>query len=106
MATAKDTKARQEFAERAIAKVKEKLAMDKLPCQLCGIYDWQLEKTPAFVVLWDVDSGEIPIFSSDSKMNGLPLVALTCKNCGNTLFVNAMVLGLGESIEGNQQRHG
>ena len=99
MAKTKDNKARKEFAKRAIAKVKEKLAMDNLPCQLCGIHDWQLEKAPAFVVLWDVDSEKIPIFSSDSKITGLPLVALTCKNCGNTLFVNSMILGLGDLIE-------
>ena len=104
MATAKDNKARTEFAERAIAKVKEKLAMDKLHCQLCGIHDWQLEKSPAFVTLWDVELGKASIFSG-SPATGLPLIALTCKNCGNTLFVNAMVLGLSDLIEGDRPKH-
>ena len=98
------TKAKQEFADLALTKVREKLASDKLHCQLCGVFDWNAESHPAFVPLWDVDSEKVPILSG-SQMTGLPLVTLTCKNCGNTLFINAMVLGLGELIESSQRKH-
>lgn len=104
MTSTNDTKTQQNFAERALAMVREKLGERQMLCQLCGVNDWNLEGMPAFVALWDVDSDKKAIFP-DSQIKGLPLVALTCKNCGNTLFVNTMVLGIGDLVEGSQPKH-
>ena len=73
-------------------------------CQLCEHNDWNLESMPAFVTLWDVGLGKSAIVSSP-QLQGLPLVVLTCKNCGNTLFANTMVLGLGDLVERDRLRH-
>ena len=104
MTSVNETASLQNFSERALAKVKEKLGTRQMLCQLCGVNDWKLEGMPAFIALWDVDSGEKAIFSAP-QIQGLPLVALTCKNCGNTLFLNTMVLGLGALVEGNHPKH-
>lgn len=104
MRSANDVTVQKGFAERAFAKVKEKLASDKLPCQLCGVDSWHLEQHPGILVLWDVNSDKNP-FSPDSRISGLPLVTFTCKNCGNTLLLNAVVLGLDDVIPSGQQIH-
>ena len=97
MSTAKDATAQREFAERALAAVNEKLGTRRLLCQLCGLSEWALESEPAYVPVWDASSGKSLI--SGSKQRMLPLIALTCKNCGNTFFLNTRILGLNSSEE-------
>ena len=97
MATTNDTKARREFAERALAVANEKSGTRRLLCQLCGLSAWALENQPAYVPVWDVSLGKSLIAGSKQEM--LPLIALTCKNCGNTLLLNTKVLGLNPSEE-------
>ena len=63
MTSINDTKAPQGFASRVLARVKEKLATDQLLCQPCVVDDWNLERMPTFVALWDAPSGKNPIFS-------------------------------------------
>lgn len=46
---------------------------------------------------WDADGvTSIPLFNADRSPSGraLPLCALTCQFCGNTIFVNAIVAAL------------
>ena len=97
MTSAKDTKAQQEFVKRALAVVNEKLGTRKLLCQLCGLSEWALERQPAYIPVWDAASGKSLIDGSSQQV--LPLIALSCKNCGNTLLMNTTVLGLNESGE-------
>ena len=104
MASTSDTKAQQEFVERALAVVNEKLGARKLVCQLCGLSKWALESQPAYVPVWDAVSGRSLITGSMQQM--LPLIALTCKNCGNTLLMNTRILGLNDLEERESQDHG
>lgn len=98
MTATNDAEGLERFAERALPIVREKLGANQLACQLCGVNDWNLENSPAFVVLWDVDSGKKPAFNAPS-VQGFPLAVLTCKNCGNTLFLNTLILGIDEPVE-------
>lgn len=97
MASTNDTEGQQGFAERALTIVNQKLGARKLLCQLCGDSNWGLESQPAYVPVLDAVSRK-PLVS-DSKQEALPLLALTCKNCGNTLLMNTKVLGLNELEE-------
>ena len=97
MASTNDTEGQKDFAERALTIVNEKLGSRKLLCQLCGDSNWGLESQPAYVPVWDAVS--LKSLVSGSKQKALPLLALTCKNCGNTLLMNTNVLGLNELVE-------
>ena len=108
MTTIDKTKENQDFAERALRLVREKLSGRDLVCQLCGQSRWNVDSQPAFVIALDLDTGMNSLFVN-SEQRGLPLVAVTCKNCGNTLFVNTVILGLGNLNEHDKHdphRHG
>ena len=77
--------------------VKKKLGTRELPCQLCGDSKWGLESQPAYVPVRDTASDGTIV--AESKQKALPLLALTCWNCGNTLLMNTQVLGLHELAE-------
>ena len=97
MTSIKHAKKQQDFADQALAMVKEKLGTRDLLCQLCGDSKWGLESQPAYVPVWNtVSDGTIV---AGSKQRALSLLALTCRNCGNTLLLNTQVLGLNELVE-------
>ncbi len=73
--------------QRIIGAIQSRLPA-KLGCSACTHTQWTLADGFVFLSLSD-SPGSIPIGG-----NGLPSVALTCKNCGNTLLFNLIVLGL------------
>ncbi len=93
MAVENEIKRQQSFSERALNLIKEKLGERRLECQLCGENNWKLQEKPAFVFIVAPDITNETRLSS-SKQEGLPLVVMTCRSCGNTLFINTLVLGL------------
>ena len=97
MTSANDTKEQQDFKNSALATLNERLGNRELNCQLCGEIQWGFESKQFYVPTWDAISGK-PLVSG-SKQEILPLVALTCLNCGNTLLINAKVLGLTELVD-------
>jgi hypothetical protein len=96
MAVGDEIELRQSFSESALNSVREKLGQRRLQCQLCGEHDWQLQDKPAFVFLVAPEMGENSLLSG-GKQDGLPLVVMTCKNCGNTLLINSKVLDVNHS---------
>ena len=93
MAIADETEGQQDFAEQAVDLVREKLGKRRLDCQLCGNNTWQLQDKPAFVFIVHPDLEHNSLLHGGNQ-NGLPFVVMTCKGCGNTLFINSMILGL------------
>lgn len=84
------------FANSVLSKIGEKRFGRTMTCQLCGESDsWFVDSKPAFVLSWDVSQGVGSMFVG-SQRQGFPLVLVVCKNCGNTLFVNAVMLGAGD----------
>ncbi len=71
-------------------KLNEKIK--NLNCVMCGQQNWNMEP---FIV-------PVPVSSDFSvKLGGqvLPLVSITCTNCGNTHFFNLAMLGLIDEIK-------
>jgi len=77
--------------QTVIDALNERRGTRELMCQICARRNWTLED--GFVAptlqrdLYDLQHGFKPTI--------LPLVALTCSNCGNTLLLNVLILGLG-----------
>ena len=97
MASANDIEKRQDFVDHALSVVNEKIGNRELFCQLCGEKNWGFESKQFYVPAWDAATKKPAI--SGSKQELLPLVALTCLTCGNTLLMNAKVLGLTDLID-------
>ena len=98
MAIVDGTEGQQDFSERALDLVREKLGKRRTDCQLCGNSDWQLQDKPAFVFIVHPDFGRNSLLQGGNQ-DGLPFVVMTCKSCGNTLFINSMILGLHDPNE-------
>ena len=96
MAIVDDAKGQQDFAERALKLVNEKVGNRRLECQLCGKNDWQIQNNPAFVFIVASDLGHASLLHGGNQ-DGIPFVVMACKNCGNTLFINSMILELHRS---------
>jgi len=74
-----------------VANIQEK--WNGRPCPMCGAANWKVQ--PSIFQMSE--------YSDQGLMVGgvplLPLVPVTCSNCGNTMLVNAVVSGL-VSIDG------
>lgn len=69
------------------------------PCPLCHELNTYV-LTPTVMELREFHGGDFII----GGMPIVPLVALTCKNCGNTVLINALVTGIVEQPNASQQR--
>ena len=59
-----------------------------LTCTGCGDSEWAIQNELAFSLLIEPSNGKI-----DYK-KGYPMVAVTCKNCGYTVFFSAIPMGI------------
>ena len=59
------------------------------PCVICGQSSWAVNDT--IFELREFNEGNLVI---GGKCAIMPLVPVTCNNCGNTLFFNAIKLGV------------
>lgn len=59
-------------------------------CPLCGMNHWNV--TGKYFKLIEFDAKRSIFNMSGSDI--IPVVPVTCSNCGNTVFVNAIVAGL------------
>ncbi len=98
MTVVDETEGQQDFSERALDLVREKLGKRRIDCQLCGSNDWQLQDKPAFVFIVHSDLARSSLLQGGNQ-DGLPFVVMACKSCGNTLFINSMILGLHDPNE-------
>lgn len=58
-------------------------------CPVCGHHNWAITKT--IMELRDFNNGDIILGAGSSVM---PFITLTCAHCANTLFFNALRLGV------------
>lgn len=61
-----------------------------LNCSGCGGIEWAIQNELAFSLLVEPRDGSI------SRNKGYPMVTVTCKNCGYTVFFNAIQMGIME----------
>jgi len=59
-----------------------------LTCAGCGGNEWAIQNELAFSLLVEPQDGSI------NYKKGYPMVAVNCKNCGYTVFFNAIQLGI------------
>jgi hypothetical protein len=59
------------------------------PCPLCGVSKWNV--TENVFELREHQQGKVVVGGASAI---LPVVPVTCANCGNTVFVNAIVSGI------------
>jgi hypothetical protein len=83
----------------AVKKLKERGALKQDPCPQCGVFTWE-------VVFLATPSLELPKVDMDTLTNILrmgatssswvyiPVVSLTCRNCGYVMNFNLRYLGL------------
>ena len=64
-----------------------------LPCCVCGERE-TFEIMPGYVVQSLSPNGSSHALGG----NSLPLLAMVCHKCGNTQYLNALVLGLGNNV--------
>jgi hypothetical protein len=67
-------------------------------CSFCHHREWTVSTGYVFLAVQD-DPGNIQLGG-----RGLPLFPLTCTTCGNTLFFNLMVLGLGDLLQTDEKK--
>ena len=58
-------------------------------CPYCGHSDWNFDSR----IYTPVEVHDGYVIRMQGENNLLPLVAVTCLNCGNTVFVNAIASG-------------
>jgi len=83
---------KQEIIKKIADRLSERAGEPK-PCSLCGETNWQLQDMYANIIA-----------SHDpSTMNiggqSFPTIPLVCMNCGNTHFINLLVLGFREELK-------
>lgn len=57
------------------------------PCPMCGVSDWNVHDS----------TFQLTEFNQGSMVIGgpvIPVVPVICKNCGNTILINAIIAGL------------
>ncbi len=68
------------------------------PCQICGQTAWLV--SDKIFYLGEYENGNVVIGGPV-----LPVVTVTCGNCGNTVFINALVAGLLEQNKAEEQKN-
>ena len=82
----------EEAMRRIIEAIQAKMGGQTAHCTICGNNTWGVDGYVATVL------GDGPLEIRISG-NVLPMVALSCRNCGNTNFLNLLVLGLGDLVK-------
>lgn len=59
-------------------------------CPMCGSRSWNV--TDKIFELREFNDGNIVLGGPNSAL--LPVIPVTCENCGNTIFINALASGL------------
>jgi len=77
----------QEQVERFIATLDAKWPDPKI-CPVCGNTTWDTVD-----VVFELKS-YVAEQESDEEATVMPLVPLTCKNCGNTILINVLTIGV------------
>lgn len=65
-------------------------------CPMCGKNNWTIDDKIVTAIKIDEDKN----VQLGGKFN--PLVAITCLNCGNVIFINPLVIGAVDTVEENE----
>jgi hypothetical protein len=95
-----------EARQAVITALAERLPDQKIPrCVICGTWEWKLmDLIVAAPGSTDFVGRRLPEKSYASEDLILPLAVLTCSNCGNTHFLNVLMLGLAKVFLEEQQQ--
>ena len=66
------------------------------PCPMCGIAQWSVQESTYQLLEFNQGVG----LSIGGPL--IPVLPVTCNNCGNTILVNAIKAGLVRSISGEK----
>ena len=67
-------------------------------CVVCGKNRWMINETLSLVnTAGEWEEAGIAV----DRGRGTPLIAILCKNCGNTHFLNPILLGVAEDLRSN-----
>jgi hypothetical protein len=80
----------KEQSEQLLRKLNE-LWKSPQECQVCHHYDWSLSNV--VFELREFNHGSI-VVGGGGGANLYPAIPATCRTCGNTIFFNAIVLGV------------
>jgi len=70
------------------------------PCPLCGVGNWNV--SDSVYELREFHDGNLVIGSGPI----VPIVPVTCSNCGNTIMVNALLSGAVEKPKKKEEENG
>ena len=82
----------EEEQTRILARIKER-APHLETCPVCGNHTWQVQDNYVLIPVPQEAGGTTPGGS------GLPCIPILCSNCGNTLLLNLIILGLRHLVE-------
>lgn len=77
----------KEKRQQAIKWLEEKWPEHKRECDICGQKQWNI---PSFLVFPHPYNQPVQLFSGGIA----PQVMVICKNCGNTKYLNAVIMGI------------
>ncbi len=81
-----------EVIDRVIGVINAKTHNQESKCSVCGQEEWTLSDGLVYFPLQE------NIRSVSWEGRGMPCVAMICSTCGNTQFLNAITLGLGDLL--------
>lgn len=76
---------------RILLWLQEKSQDGKGSCPFCGFASWIV--APELVQPWPYGIGNTSLPAPSPRMTAYPQVMVTCSNCGNTLYFNALITG-------------
>lgn len=85
-------------SEKILIHLKEK--WKGRPCPLCNVGNWNV--SDSVYELREFHDGNLVIGSGPI----LPVVPVTCSNCGNTVMVNALISGAVEQPKTKEEKNG
>lgn len=85
-------------SEKFLSHLKEKWG--GRPCPLCGIGNWNV--SDSVYELREFHDGNLVLGSGPI----VPVVPVTCSNCGNTIMVNALLSGAVEQPKTKEDKNG
>lgn len=79
--------------------VKRLAFLNKISCQSCGSKDWIASEN--IFEMREFSGGNLVI---GGKSAILPVIPVTCKQCGQTIFFNALAIGILSQGEKDEQK--
>lgn len=81
-----------EQIQKALEFIVQKTGDKPIVCPVCGNTQWNLNTL--VVDMSEFNNGN---FTVGSEITVMPFLTLACKNCGNTLLINAIAAGVVDS---------